>query len=167
MQESKTRLEGLDRRIRLGGEIHSHMGRRLASDRPVNLRSFLPSCLPHCLAPPIEPPEPSSRASAAAHCLRRRSSSSTATNRNLPRIPASICASDMSQLSQISHESPAPNCKSCLFALPWWEHSCPTTRGDGFRDPATLPCATRAARHPQEFGHLRCGTARGFHLPAR
>lgn len=118
MQESKTRLEGLDRRIRLGGEIHSHMGRRLASDRPVNLRSFLPSCLPHCLAPPIEPPEPSSRASAAAHCLRRRSSSSTATNRNLPRIPASICASDMSQLSQISHESPAPNCKSCLFALP-------------------------------------------------
>ena len=100
---SKTRLEGLDRRIRLGGEIHSHMGRRLASDRPVNLRSFLPSCLPHCLAPPIEPPEPSSRASAAAHCLRRRSSSSTTTNRNLPRIPASICASDMSQLSQISH----------------------------------------------------------------
>src|SRR5487761_38310 len=68
------------------------------------------------------PPQPASRASAAAHCLRLRSSNSTATKRNLRRIRASTFASCMRRSSHLPPQSPIPTipiCQSYFFALPY------------------------------------------------
>ena len=64
------------------------------------------------------PPHPRSRASAAAHCRRRRSSNSMATAMNFRRIRASTCASCMRKSSHKPLESPMSTCKSYFFALP-------------------------------------------------
>jgi hypothetical protein len=64
------------------------------------------------------PPQPASRASAAAHCLRLRSSNSTATKRNLRRIRASTFASCMRTSSHFPPHLAMPSCKGYFFALP-------------------------------------------------
>ena len=97
------------------------------------------------------PPQPTSRASAAAHCLRLRSSNSTATKRNLRRIRASTFASCMRKSSHLPPQSPIPICQSYFFALPQWSRKQTGKSGSGSDSEvvtaAVASTATLSSRH--------------------
>src|SRR5208337_1009852 len=67
----------------------------------------------------VTPPQPSAEASAAAHCLRIRSSISGESAKYFWRIPSIVVASCMHERSPISQIPTTPICSSYFFADPY------------------------------------------------